>query len=59
MTRDTEIMNVEEAAHFLRIHPKTLYRLTLTRKVPYFRKRGVGIRFIKSDLERWLREGSC
>jgi len=29
-----EIMTLDEAATFLRIHPKTLYKLALAKKVP-------------------------
>jgi len=49
------LLTVGEAAEFLRIHPKTLYRLIAERRIPFIRKRGLGYRFIKTQLTEWLR----
>ena len=49
-----EIMRAAEAAAFLRIHPKTLYRLIAERRIPFIRKPGLGYRFQKARLLQWL-----
>ena len=45
-------MNVEEAAEFLRLAPKTLYGLVSQRRVPY-RKAGRRLLFLEGDLLAW------
>jgi excisionase family DNA binding protein len=50
-----QLLTVGEAAEFLRIHPKTLYRLIAERRIPYIRKPGLGYRFMKAQLLQWLR----
>lgn len=51
-----EIMTVQEAAEFLSIHPKNLYKLISQRRIPFTRKPGIGYRFIHSQLIKWLKE---
>jgi len=55
MDERPDIMNVAEAAAFLRVHPKTLYRLIAERRIPFIRKPGLGYRFMKTELLQWLR----
>ncbi len=50
-------MTVREASEYLRLKPLAVYRMVEKRKIP-FRKAGRSIRFIKSELETWLRWGS-
>jgi excisionase family DNA binding protein len=45
-------MNVQEAAEFLRVAPKTLYGLVSQRRIPY-RKAGRRLLFLESDLISW------
>jgi len=52
----THIMSVEEAAHFLRIHPETLREKARRGKIPAL-KVGRAWRFQRERLEQWLAEG--
>lgn len=45
-------MNVNEAAQFLRVAPKTLYGLVSQKRIPY-RKAGRRVLFLESDLLDW------
>jgi excisionase family DNA binding protein len=46
------LMNVKEAAEFLRVAPKTLYGFVSQRRIPY-RKAGRRLLFLESDLISW------
>ena len=52
------VLNTEEAAALLQVHPKTLQRMARQGVVPAFRI-GDLWRFRASDLDRWLRSGLC
>lgn len=51
-----DILNVSEAATFLKLQISTLYEKTAARLIPHF-KRGNRLYFQRKDLEQWLREG--
>jgi excisionase family DNA binding protein len=46
------LMNVKEAAEFLRVAPKTVYGFVSQRRIPY-RKAGRRLLFLESDLISW------
>jgi excisionase family DNA binding protein len=46
------LMDVREAAAFLRIAPKTLYGLVSQRRIP-FRKAGRRLLFLETELLEW------
>jgi len=48
----TEILNVLEAADFLRVKPATIYAWVHQRKLP-FRKHGRKLAFLRKDLASW------
>ena len=48
------LMNVKEAAEFLRVAPKTLYGLVSQRRIPY-RHAGRRLLFLESELIEWTR----
>jgi len=50
----TIFLNINEAAEFLRIAPKTLYGLVSQRRIP-FRKAGRRLLFLQSELLEWTR----
>jgi excisionase family DNA binding protein len=50
-----DILNVPEAASYLRVHEETIRRLSRSGEIPCF-KVGSEWRFHKSDLDRWSRE---
>jgi excisionase family DNA binding protein len=53
-----QVLNTEEAAALLQIHPKTLQRMAREGLVPAFRI-GDLWRFRASALDDWLRSGIC
>ena len=52
------VLNTDEAAALLQIHPKTLQRMARQGIVPAFRI-GDLWRFRASSLDQWLRSGLC
>jgi excisionase family DNA binding protein len=53
-----QVLNTDEAAALLQIHPKTLQRMARQGIVPAFRI-GDLWRFRASSLDQWLRSGLC
>lgn len=53
--RVNEMWTVEEAAEFLRVHPKSLYAAIRAGEVPGVVKLGRTIRLNRSVLEEWTR----
>jgi len=51
----SELMTAEETCLYLKITPRTLYRYLQNRQIPAF-KLGKEWRFVRSDLERWIRD---
>ena len=52
---DEKLLTSEEAADFLRMTTRTLYRLVASNKIPYMRLPTGGLRFLKDDLKKWLK----
>ena len=55
MEKQNEFLNVKEAAILLGYRPSYLYKLTMWRKLPYY-KVGRGVRFKREDLVNYLTE---
>jgi excisionase family DNA binding protein len=53
----SELMTATETCRYLKITPRTLYRYLQSRQIPAF-KLGKEWRFVRSDLEQWIRERS-
>jgi excisionase family DNA binding protein len=51
----SELMTATETCRYLKITPRTLYRYLQSRQIPGF-KLGKEWRFVRSDLEQWIRE---
>jgi excisionase family DNA binding protein len=49
-----ELLTAAETCRYLKIAPRTLYRYIQERRMPAF-KLGKEWRFVRSDLEQWLR----
>jgi excisionase family DNA binding protein len=49
-----DIMTAREAAEYLQMNQRTLYRLAQARKIPYRRPSG-HYRFRRSELDEWLK----
>ena len=54
VTNKARLIDVTEAANFLRIAPKTLYGLVSQRRIP-FRKAGRRLLFLEAELLEWTR----
>jgi excisionase family DNA binding protein len=55
-SQTTEIMNIEEAALYLKMAKQTVYSMISRRLLPYF-KRGKRVFFRKAELLNWLEKG--
>ena len=51
----SELMTAEETCRYLKITPRTLYRYLRRRQIHAF-KLGKEWRFVRSDLEQWIRD---
>lgn len=49
-----ELLTAAETCRYLKISPRTLYRYIQDRRMPAF-KLGKEWRFVRSDLEQWVR----
>lgn len=54
-TPKTELMTATETCRYLKITQRTLYRYLRSRQIPAF-KLGKEWRFVRSDLEQWIRD---
>lgn len=54
MTQERRWLTASEAAEYLRLHLKTVYRLTAKRIIPFCKVPGIGIRIDRQDLEKFL-----
>ncbi|OGW81234.1 MAG: hypothetical protein A3G33_06010 [Omnitrophica bacterium RIFCSPLOWO2_12_FULL_44_17] len=52
-----ELWTAEEASQYLRVHKETIYRWVTRRQMPFI-KLPHGIRFRRSDIDRWLAKRS-
>ncbi len=52
-----EILTTAETCRYLKVAPRTLYRYIQEKRVPAF-KLGKDWRFVKSELDMWLRKKS-
>ena len=53
MANDNEILTIEEAAEYLRIGKRSIYKLVNSGKLPHKRVLNK-FRFVKSDLKKWV-----
>ena len=56
MCKMRTLLNVDEAAKFLHIHPISLRRLVSKKKIPFIKRYGIGVKFNPERLESWVRE---
>ena len=52
---NNELLTVAETCRYLKVTPRTLYRYIQSRRLPGF-KLGKEWRFVRTDLETWLRD---
>jgi len=53
-----ELLTVAQVAEYLHTHPNTIYEKVKKNEIPFIKQNGVGIRFRKSVIDKWLEEGS-
>ncbi len=53
---ENDILTLKELAAYLKVNPRTVYRLLAERKLPAFRV-GHAWRFRKSEVDEWARAG--
>ena len=51
------LLNVDQTAKLLHIHPTNLRRMVSKKKIPFIKREGIGIKFDPERLESWLQEG--
>lgn len=51
-----EILNVQQAADFLKLKINTLYEKTSQKSIPHFKK-GNKLYFHRTELEEWIKQG--
>jgi len=56
MNNDTDILTIDEAAHFLGLAKSTLYSKVCRREIPHIKK-GNRLYFSKQELNDWLKAG--
>ena len=49
-----EVLNFNEACHYLNISQSHLYKLTSTKQVPHFCPQGKRLYFKRTELDNWL-----
>ena len=54
----SKLLTVKDLSAFLGMHPNTIYKLVEKGEIPFIKRKGVGIRFRKEDIEVWLNQGS-
>ncbi|WP_259016593.1 helix-turn-helix domain-containing protein [Emticicia fluvialis] len=52
-----DYLSIEQTCRFLNLAKPTLYAYTSKKQIPYIKK-GKQLYFVKSELEKWLEEGS-
>lgn len=50
----TPLMKVPDAARYLNMSPRQLYRLMAERRIPFVRAGGRAVRFRPAELDAWL-----
>jgi len=52
----SRLLTVEDIAELIHVHPQTIYKLIYNKRIPFIKKPGIGYRFRREDIERWLVE---
>lgn len=54
-----ELLTTKEAADYLRLGKPTLERFRTVRSGPAYIKLGGAVRYLKTDLDRWIERSAC
>ena len=52
-----ELLTLAETSEFLNVSKSYLYKLTSSKKIPFYKPAGKLIYFLKSEVERWVLDG--
>jgi len=52
------LFTVDELSKYLHLHQNTIYEKVRKNEIPFIKQNGVGLRFRKSVIDKWLEEGS-
>ncbi len=52
------LLTVPQAAEYLQVHVKTLYKWINENRIPHYRIGGGGIRLKKVEIDEWIEKGS-
>jgi excisionase family DNA binding protein len=54
----TQLLTVQEVSSYLRVSPCTVRRRVKGQDIPFIRRKGIGIRFKREDIDKWLESSS-
>lgn len=54
-----QFFNADEAAAYLGLSKSTLYKMTMSRRIPFYRPTGKLLYFRREELEQWLLANRC
>jgi len=52
--QDLELLDVKQAAEFLKLKPAYIYSLIHQKKIPYYKPLGKRVYFSKAELNKWV-----
>lgn len=52
------LLTVKDLSSCLGLHPNSIYKLVEKGEIPFIKRKGLGIRFKKEEIEKWLSESS-
>ncbi|MGA2363416.1 MAG: tyrosine-type recombinase/integrase [Candidatus Aminicenantales bacterium] len=53
------LLTVHELSFYLGVSPYTIYRWVERQEIPIFKRKGLGIRFRKEEIDSWLEKSKC
>ncbi len=54
--QDLELLDLNQAAEYLKLKPSYIYSLIHQKKIPYYKPLGKRVYFIKAELIKWIKE---
>ena len=56
MNQNLELLDLNQAAEYLKLKPSYIYSLIHLKKIPYYKPLGKRVYFDKSELNKWIKE---
>ena len=47
-------LKVGEVARLLAAHPQSVFRLVQSRRIPFYKIKGIGLRFDPNEIHKWI-----